>query len=46
MLYIRYFIILDGQSIKKVSFRNFHFCSFSAYTAQKSKFSKLIFLIL
>ena len=25
MLYIGYLIILDGQSIKKISFRNFHF---------------------
>ena len=25
MLYIRYLIFLDGQSIKKISFRNLHF---------------------
>ena len=25
MLYIGYFILLDGQSIKKISFGNFHF---------------------
>ena len=25
MLYMGYLIILDGQSIKKISFRNFHF---------------------
>ena len=25
MLYIGYLIILDGQSIKKISFGNFHF---------------------
>ena len=25
MLYIGYLIILDGQSMEKISFRNFHF---------------------
>ena len=25
MLYIGYLIIVDGQSIKKISFENFHF---------------------
>ena len=35
MLYIGYLIILDGRSIKKISFRNFHFAVAGAIKPHK-----------
>ena len=35
MLYIRYLIILDGQSMKKISFGNFHFSAAEAGKLRK-----------
>ena len=35
MLRMGYLIILDGQSIKKISFGNFHFCAAEARKLHK-----------